>query len=253
MQIYLCYFFQLVLIFGPFWVIIGLFRQFWVIFWPIWPILGHFWAILGNFRSFLGHFANFVWQNIALCYLNHFLQLCGQVGDRLSSLVTGSPPIWITKRSGWLYFRSPIKCLMVFDIITNWCWSNFPNSSQARALERSIKLTSDSGEEQVTIVNIHLRLDNLRHCLHQMVFVIDSVLEPLLTNSIRNASFNQDITAGKLLARCVELTSPQPTCFWNIHGSWGTWLRLDWGSELAIWARTKNESPPLTKVEGSRF
>ena len=128
-----------------------------------------------------------------------------QVGDRLSSLVTGSPPIWITKRSGWLYFRSPIKCLMVFDIITNWCWSNFPNCSQARALERSIKLTSDSGEEQVTIVNIHLRHDNLRHCLHQMVFVIDSVLEPLLTNSIRNASFNQDITAGKLLARCVEL------------------------------------------------
>ena len=42
-------FFQLVLIFGPFW-------QFWVIFGPIWAILGHFWAILGNFRSFLGHF-----------------------------------------------------------------------------------------------------------------------------------------------------------------------------------------------------
>ena len=124
------------------------------------------------------------------------------------------------------------QMLIGFDIITNWCWSNFPNSSQARALERSIKLTSDSGEEQVTvviktIVNIHLYLDNLRHCLHQMVFVIDSVLEPLLTNSIRNASFNQDITAGKLLARCVELTSPQPTCFWNIHGSWGTWLRVN--------------------------
>jgi len=93
--------------------------------------------------------------------LNHFINSIvveDEVGDRLSSLVTGSPPIWITKRSGWLYF------------------------SQARALERSIKLTSDSGEEQ-------------------MVFVIDSVLEPLLTNSIRNASFNQDITAGKLLAR----------------------------------------------------
>ena len=40
-----------------------------------------------------------------------------------------------------------------------------------------------------------------------MVFVIDSVLEPLLTNSIRNASFNQDITAGKLLARWVNLTT----------------------------------------------
>ena len=39
-------FFQLVLIFGPFWVIFG----------PNWAILGHFWAILGDFRSFLGHF-----------------------------------------------------------------------------------------------------------------------------------------------------------------------------------------------------
>ena len=36
-----------------------------------------------------------------------------------------------------------------------------------------------------------------------MIFIIDSVLEPLLTNSIRNASFNQDITAGKLLARYI--------------------------------------------------
>ena len=36
-----------------------------------------------------------------------------------------------------------------------------------------------------------------------MVFIIASVLEPLLTNSIRNASFNQEITAGKLLARYI--------------------------------------------------
>ena len=35
LQICLCYFFQLVLIFGPFWVIFGLF----------WVISGHFWAI----------------------------------------------------------------------------------------------------------------------------------------------------------------------------------------------------------------
>ena len=35
-------FFQLVLIFGPFWVIFG---PFWVIFGPFWVILGHFWAI----------------------------------------------------------------------------------------------------------------------------------------------------------------------------------------------------------------
>merc|ERR1712218_720570 len=76
-QIYLCYFFQLVLTFEPFWVIFGPFRQFWVIFGPIWALLGHFWAILGNFRSFLGHFfgANLLWQNMPLCYLNRFLQL----------------------------------------------------------------------------------------------------------------------------------------------------------------------------------
>ena len=49
-------FFQLVLIFGPFWVIFGPFWQFWVIFGPIWAILGNFWAILGHFRSFFGHF-----------------------------------------------------------------------------------------------------------------------------------------------------------------------------------------------------
>jgi hypothetical protein len=93
--------------------------------------------------------------------LNHFINSIvveEELGDRLSSLVSGSPPIWVTKRSGWLYF------------------------SQARALERNIKLTSDSGEEQ-------------------RVFIIDSVLEPLLTNSIRNSSFNQGVTAGKLLAR----------------------------------------------------
>ena len=67
LEIYLCYFFWLVLIFGPFWVIFGPFWQFWVIFGPIWAILGHFWAIFWCY---------FLWQNMPLCYLNHFLQLC---------------------------------------------------------------------------------------------------------------------------------------------------------------------------------
>ena len=44
------FFFQLVLIFGPFWVIFGPFWQFGVNFGPIRAILGNFWAILGNFR-----------------------------------------------------------------------------------------------------------------------------------------------------------------------------------------------------------
>ena len=66
---YICaIFFQLVLIFGPFWIIFGPFWQFWVIFGPIWSILGHFWAILGNFRSFLGHFLVLIFcGKILLC------------------------------------------------------------------------------------------------------------------------------------------------------------------------------------------
>ena len=68
LQIYLCYFFQLMLIFGPFWVIFGPFGQFWVIFGPIWSFLGNFWAILGNFMSFLGHFlVLFFCGKILLC------------------------------------------------------------------------------------------------------------------------------------------------------------------------------------------
>ena len=51
-------FFQLVLIFGPFWVIFGPFWQFWVIFGPIWAILGHFW---GLFWVILGHFWAIYW------------------------------------------------------------------------------------------------------------------------------------------------------------------------------------------------
>ena len=67
--------------------------NFWTIlghFWAILEILGHFWANMGNFESFLGYFGsfwviwpffcvNFFWQNMHLCYLNHFLQLWRKV------------------------------------------------------------------------------------------------------------------------------------------------------------------------------
>ena len=72
--------------------------------------------------------------------------------------ISGNPPLWITRRSAWLYFN------------------------HARVLERNIKLNSDSGEEQ-------------------MMFIIDSVLEPLLPISAKNATFSQDVTAGKLLEK----------------------------------------------------
>ena len=74
-----CYFFQLVLIFGPFW-------QFWVIFGPIWAILGHFWAILGNFRSFLGHFLVLIFWVKKLVGAN-FLRFCNSGREWLGVFV----------------------------------------------------------------------------------------------------------------------------------------------------------------------
>ena len=61
--------------------------------------------------------------------LNHLINrivLDEQLQDqgRLNSLVTGNPPIWITKRSAWLYFN------------------------HARALERNIRLQSDTGDQE---------------------------------------------------------------------------------------------------------
>ena len=51
-----------------------------------WAILGHFWANLGNFGPFFG--ANFLWQNMPLCYWNHFLQLWDdQLLQKLSSVI----------------------------------------------------------------------------------------------------------------------------------------------------------------------
>ena len=80
----------------------------------------------------------------------------------------------MTKRSAWLYFN------------------------QARAVERNIQLQSDSGEQQVFI---HDKTFFIKYFFSQKMFIIDSVLEPLLPISFKNASFTQDVTAGKLLKR----------------------------------------------------
>ena len=63
-------------------------------------------------------------EDMLLNHLINSIVIEDELGSRLSSLVTGSPPIWITKRSAWLYFN------------------------QARTLERNINLNSDTGEEQ---------------------------------------------------------------------------------------------------------
>ena len=60
--------------FGNFGSFLGQFGQFWVIFGLFWVIFGpfrQFWVIFGPFFG-----AIFLWQNMPLCYSNHFLQLC---------------------------------------------------------------------------------------------------------------------------------------------------------------------------------
>ena len=99
-------------------------------------------------------------EDLVLNHLVNRIVLEASLGPdaRLNSLVTGNPPLWVTKRSAWLYFN------------------------HARVLERDIALVSDTGEEQ-------------------KMFIIDSVLEPLLPISAKNATFSQDVTAGKLLEK----------------------------------------------------
>ena len=41
--------------------------------------------------------------------------------DRLSSLVTGSPPIWVTRRSAWIFFNQ-VKILSIMIKV------NFPST-----------------------------------------------------------------------------------------------------------------------------
>jgi len=97
-------------------------------------------------------------EDFALNHIVNSLEIESALGGRLSSLVAGGPPIWVTKRSAWIYFN------------------------QARVLEKNIFLDLGRGEQQV-------------------VYIIDSVLEPLLPISIRNHTISQDITAAKLLER----------------------------------------------------
>ena len=120
-------FFQLVLIFGPFWVIFGPFWQFWVIFGSIWAILGHFWAILGNFRSFLGHFfgANFFVAKYCSVLLKSLFATLLQTWSKSSSGCSS----WRGTRPGW---RS--CCKHSVPPRRSWCSSSSSSSLASSSL-----------------------------------------------------------------------------------------------------------------------
>ncbi|XP_023344668.1 fasciclin-1 [Eurytemora carolleeae] len=95
-------------------------------------------------------------EDFALNHIVNSVEVESKLGTRLSTLVTGGPPIWVTRRSAWIYFN------------------------QARVLEKNIVLNLGGTEQQI-------------------VYILDGVLEPLLPISVKNATFTQDVTAGKLL------------------------------------------------------
>ena len=85
-----------------------------------WAILGHFWAILGNFWAIFG--ANFLWQNMHLCYLNHFLHLLVRGGvlalSPLSSATGGQAPHWpqLQYPQPFIFQHEPFNsCLKIFS------------------------------------------------------------------------------------------------------------------------------------------
>jgi len=67
-------------------------------------------------------------EDFSLNHLVNSVEMEAGLGPRLSSLVTGGPPIWVTRHSAWLYFN------------------------QARAIERNIVLQLGGGEIQVVYI-----------------------------------------------------------------------------------------------------
>ena len=103
-------------------------------------------------------------ENLALNHMSNVAILENQLEESLVSLVTGNPPLWITRD------RSP------FDGNTRI----FIN--QAQIIQADIKARSPKGDKQI---------------LH----VIDSVLDPLIPISLRESTYLVNLDAKKLLEK----------------------------------------------------
>ena len=102
-------------------------------------------------------------ENLALNHLANVAIMEGQLDEKIVSLVTGSPPIWVTRR------RS-----------NNGQTGTFVN--QAQIIQADIVARTSRGHQQI-------------------MHVIDSVLEPLVPISLREAQYLVNLNAKKLLTR----------------------------------------------------
>ena len=103
-------------------------------------------------------------ENLILNHMANIAIMAHQLEESLVSLVTGSPPLWVTRRRSRLDGRA----------------QTFIN--QAEILQADIFARTARGDQQI---------------LH----VIDSVLEPLAPISLREAQFLVKLDAQKLLTK----------------------------------------------------
>ena len=101
-------------------------------------------------------------ENLALNHIANVAILEGQLNEKIVSLVTGSPPLWITRKR------------------ENGQTVTFIN--QARIIQSDILARTTRGHQQI-------------------MHVIDSVLEPLVPISLREAQYLVDLNAKKLLSK----------------------------------------------------
>ena len=102
-------------------------------------------------------------ENLALNHMTNAATLAHQLDEKMVSLVTGSPPLWVTRK------RTNDRGTRVYI-------------NQAEFLQADVLARTSRGDQQV---------------LH----VIDSVLEPLVPISQRDAQYLVQLDAQKLLSK----------------------------------------------------
>lgn len=97
-------------------------------------------------------------ESLILNHMTNIALMVEQLPEKMTSLVTGNPPLWITEDRNGIFVN------------------------QARIVRENIRARSSRGDEQV---------------LH----MIDSVLEPLVPTSVREAEYFVQLDARKLLSQ----------------------------------------------------
>ena len=169
-------------------------------------------------------------ENLILNHMTNVAIYAGQLQHKLTSLVTGGPPLWITRHR----HRTPAYFDFPAQRPRDDRRRSFDNGTgiyvnQAEIIAPDIMARSSRGDEQV---------------LH----VIDSVLEPLIPISLRKSEFFVNLDAGKLLSKSTlyDLDGHQTRVFhgatelnqrtqmFNVKGSHTFFLPVDTAFDVSV-------------------